>query len=619
MGVDKVMLPDGMDGMESGEVCAEEGTDTLDLEFFRVEFPSAVAFLVLLLLFAGPIMMVCRHLHHCSGGEHIKEEEEGQEQDEFDMHGAVDVLIIGGGLSGLALAASLSKLNVHCLVVEKNDFRDTGAVLGVQPNGLKALKEISPAIATAIEQRSILIPETGGIMSEWIAVRNILLEHVRCQTDTEIISHARPITLKIHPEGVRVTLRHNRFPPERILAHCVVAADGVHSSVRKLLGLAPAVDAGVHVARAVVDCTVCCPILSVFQKVAETSILVPIALKIGASFFSAFNFNTIHKGKIRWTWISKDPLPKDPGECKTFIVDKFLTGLNTGEGISRTTMEGGSMGDMPTPVSYDENASGTSIASCLVSLTFPRDITVSHISTTVLGDDDTTAWGGRGRVTLIGDAAHAMRAASGQGSSMAFEDVCVLTRAVRGWDVFATQRSRPLSVAFPRSEIPTPPPVMTPIIELKSVSDEKDEGEREDDDGEWSALHGVPITPKQRVYDSTLLPKALRAFEESRIARVRLVHNNERRVASAAYSKLNNKFGSSKSLLGMLESVNETDVGPLVTEITTPTDNSGHTDDPYSGSPRPDLCRDDSPIAYEGNRSTKRMDMQFREWLFEGV
>jgi 2-polyprenyl-6-methoxyphenol hydroxylase-like FAD-dependent oxidoreductase len=37
-------------------------------------------------------------------------------------------------------------------------------------------------------------------------------------------------------------------------------------------------------------------------------------------------------------------------------------------------------------------------------------------------------WGGKGRVTLIGDAAHAIRPASGLGGSLAFEDVALLTR-----------------------------------------------------------------------------------------------------------------------------------------------------------------------------------------------
>jgi 2-polyprenyl-6-methoxyphenol hydroxylase-like FAD-dependent oxidoreductase len=37
-------------------------------------------------------------------------------------------------------------------------------------------------------------------------------------------------------------------------------------------------------------------------------------------------------------------------------------------------------------------------------------------------------WGGKGRVTLIGDAAHAIRPASGLGGSLAFEDAALLTR-----------------------------------------------------------------------------------------------------------------------------------------------------------------------------------------------
>jgi len=83
----------------------------------HVEFPRSVSFLVLVLLIACPIIMTMgrqRHLHHSRGaGRDIQ-----QEKEKFDMHGeAVDVLIIGGGLGGLPLAVSLSKLNVHCLVV----------------------------------------------------------------------------------------------------------------------------------------------------------------------------------------------------------------------------------------------------------------------------------------------------------------------------------------------------------------------------------------------------------------------------------------------------------------------------------------------------------------------
>ena len=47
-------------------------------------------------------------------------------------------------------------------------------------------------------------------------------------------------------------------------------------------------------------------------------------------------------------------------------------------------------------------------------------------ATTVLPEECDKGWGGTGRVTLIGDAAHAIRPASGQGTAMTFEDIAVL-------------------------------------------------------------------------------------------------------------------------------------------------------------------------------------------------
>ena len=44
--------------------------------------------------------------------------------------------------------------------------------------------------------------------------------------------------------------------------------------------------------------------------------------------------------------------------------------------------------------------------------------------------DSSQGWGGKGRVTLVGDAAHAMRPSNGMGASMAFEDVVVLCRCL---------------------------------------------------------------------------------------------------------------------------------------------------------------------------------------------
>ena len=43
-------------------------------------------------------------------------------------------------------------------------------------------------------------------------------------------------------------------------------------------------------------------------------------------------------------------------------------------------------------------------------------------------------WGGRGRITLVGDASHAMRPTDGQGGNQASEDAIVLSRILTSSD-----------------------------------------------------------------------------------------------------------------------------------------------------------------------------------------
>ena len=60
----------------------------------------------------------------------------------------------------------------------------------------------------------------------------------------------------------------------------------------------------------------------------------------------------------------------------------------------------------------------------------------------------TQNWG-RGRIQLIGDAAHAMLPNAGQGACQAFEDAYILARWLRGWP--RSGRSvRPFAASVPR-------------------------------------------------------------------------------------------------------------------------------------------------------------------------
>lgn len=59
---------------------------------------------------------------------------------------------------------------------------------------------------------------------------------------------------------------------------------------------------------------------------------------------------------------------------------------------------------------------------------------VTDFSDDVLSQFD-GRWGGKGKVTIIGDAAHAMRPTDGQGGNMAFEDAIVLCRLLGSEEV----------------------------------------------------------------------------------------------------------------------------------------------------------------------------------------
>lgn len=59
-------------------------------------------------------------------------------------------------------------------------------------------------------------------------------------------------------------------------------------------------------------------------------------------------------------------------------------------------------------------------------LTYPLPTVVVE-----LPENGSKGWGGKGRVVLVGDAAHAMRPASGLGGAMAFEDAVVLCRTLK--------------------------------------------------------------------------------------------------------------------------------------------------------------------------------------------
>ncbi|KZL85561.1 salicylate hydroxylase-like protein [Colletotrichum incanum] len=63
-----------------------------------------------------------------------------------------EVAIIGGGIAGIILAISLIKRNVPCIIYEKaHAFTELGVGLGITPNAVRAMQFCDPAVREAFE------------------------------------------------------------------------------------------------------------------------------------------------------------------------------------------------------------------------------------------------------------------------------------------------------------------------------------------------------------------------------------------------------------------------------------------------------------------------------------
>ncbi|KAL0934883.1 salicylate hydroxylase-like protein [Colletotrichum truncatum] len=64
-----------------------------------------------------------------------------------------EIAIIGGGISGVILAISLTQRNIPCTIYEKaHAFGEIGAGLGISPNAIPAMKLCDPSIYEAFEK-----------------------------------------------------------------------------------------------------------------------------------------------------------------------------------------------------------------------------------------------------------------------------------------------------------------------------------------------------------------------------------------------------------------------------------------------------------------------------------
>ncbi|TDW99811.1 FAD-dependent oxidoreductase [Dinghuibacter silviterrae] len=320
-----------------------------------------------------------------------------------------NVLIIGGGIGGLALALALKKSGVPCAVYEAFDYKQgVGAGFNIAPNGMKVLGTLGVA--------DKIIAKGSVVNDHWFrSVRGKVIAHMRNgkpgKYEQPGVSLSRAavyevLTEEIHAKGIEIhynkRLRDMTDEGLRIVAHfedgtsatgaVLMGADGLHSKVRELIfpdAPKPEFTGLIGVGGFVPADAV--PHLSGSDQHSLTYIPGPEGF---------VGYTGAGEGQMMWwgNYPSEHPL------------DQNETGAVPAEGLRRRMLT--RFCGYPSPV--NELIAGTTRAFAL------NDMALESLPT----------WHS-GKVLLIGDAAHAVSSSSGQGASLALEDALYLARLFR--------------------------------------------------------------------------------------------------------------------------------------------------------------------------------------------
>jgi 2-polyprenyl-6-methoxyphenol hydroxylase-like FAD-dependent oxidoreductase len=307
--------------------------------------------------------------------------------------------IAGGGIGGLALAISLLGAGIEPVVLERaKDIRriQLGGSIHLWPNGNRALQAVGvyEAVRASVDNDAVVKQQTwdtwrGRRLSQWdlteqvhglptLSVIRGVFHGVLADASAELIRLDSPVEgFEQDGDGVRVQIAGGREERFDIL----VGADGLYSKIREqLVGDSPYY-AGYTTWNAII------PLEDPF-----------ILNAIRAYFGSGGRFVTWSVSGKQTYWEAIAAVPeggKDPaGGRRDAVLDRFGDWIDPIRSVIEATREE----KINRADSYARRAA-------------PR-------------------WG-EGRVTMIGDAAHAMTNAAGQGGNQALEDVVVLARCLQ--------------------------------------------------------------------------------------------------------------------------------------------------------------------------------------------
>ncbi|WP_216905495.1 FAD-dependent monooxygenase [Nocardia noduli] len=313
------------------------------------------------------------------------------------MSGRPTVLIAGGGIGGLAAALALQRVGIATRIFERAEaLRDGGAGLHIWTNGTLALDYLGvlgPVLDIAPVQRVCHFGTwRGELFGRWpvadfidrygtptVAIQRSALHAIlmsalaQREPAPRVRTGAEVVAVQSDHTGVTVELSDGSVERGDLL----IGADGVHSTVRSaLFGPSPARYNG-HIA---------------WRGVAELRHdLIP-----PGSFYGLFGpgtrfaFYDVAPGKVHWMSVANGPSGgRDDAGVRRLLAERHRGWMPPVEDILAATPES------------------------------------AIIRNDVFDRKPTGRWG-RGRVTLLGDAAHPITFDIGQGACQALEDALVL-------------------------------------------------------------------------------------------------------------------------------------------------------------------------------------------------